>query len=201
MGKKDPRVDAYIAKSAGFAKPVLHHLRKLIHAACPDVEETLKWGHPSFTHKGILCGLASFKEHCILGFWKGELIVGDNKGKTREAMGQFGRITRLADLPNDRVLIGYIKEAVKLNDEGIKLPPKPKSKEKKELVIPAYFMAALKKNKKALTTFESFSYSNKKEYVEWITEAKTEATRMQRLKTAVEWMSEGKIRNWKYVRK
>lgn len=201
MGKKDPRFDAYIAKSANFSKPILNHIRKLVHATCPDVEETLKWGHPSFMYKGILCGMAAFKQHCTFGFWKGALIVGDNKGKTQEAMGQFGRITNVSQLPKDKILIQYIKEAVKLNDTGVKLPAKPKSKERKELIIPDYFMTSLKRNKKAFATFENFSYSNKKEYVEWITEAKTDETRARRLETSLEWMSEGKARNWKYIRK
>jgi uncharacterized protein YdeI (YjbR/CyaY-like superfamily) len=201
MGKKDPRFDAYIAKSANFSKPILNHIRKLVHATCPDVEETLKWGHPSFMYKGILCGMAAFKQHCTFGFWKGALIVGDNKGKTQEAMGQFGRITNVSQLPKDKILIQYIKEAVKLNDTGVKLPAKPKSKERKELIIPDYFMTSLKRNKKAFATFENFSYSNKKEYVEWITEAKTDETRARRLETSLEWMSEGKARNWKYMRK
>jgi len=201
MGKKDPRFDTYIERSAGFAKPILRHLRKLVHAGCPEVEETLKWGHPSFMYKGILCGFAAFKQHCTFGFWKGSLIVGNNKGKTQEAMGQFGRITNVADLPKDSILLRYIQEAVRLNDAGVKLPAKQKPKVKKELKEPDYFMAALRKNKKALASFENFGPSHRKEYVEWITEAKTEETRMKRLETAVEWMSEGKSRNWKYIRK
>lgn len=170
MGKKDPRIDAYIAKSANFAKPVLRHLRRLVHKACREVEETLKWGHPSFIYKGILCGFAAFKEHCTFGFWKGELIVGISKGRTQEAMGQFGRITALGDLPSDRILITYIKEAVTLHDKGTKLPPRPK-KPKQRLIIPTYFMVALKNDKKALATFDGFCYSNKKDYVEWIQDA------------------------------
>ncbi len=201
MGTKDTRIDTYIGKSADFAKPILNRLRKLVHAGCPDVEETLKWGHPSFMYRGILCGIAAFKEHCTFGFWKGSLIVGNNKGKTREAMGQFGRLTKLSELPADTVLIGYVKEAVKLNDAGVKLPARARPKERKPLVIPTYFKSALKKNKKALSMFQSFNYGNKKEYIEWITEAKTQETRERRLEMALEWMSEGKIRNWKYVRK
>ena len=202
MATKDPRVDAYIAKSADFAKPVLIHLRQLVHASCPDVEETLKWGMPAFMHKGILCGMAAFKQHCTFGFWKRKLIFARSKGASKledEAMGQFGRITTMADLPKDNVLRRYIKKAVRLNEEGIKLPPRPRPKVKKELVLPDYFLAALKKNKKALATFERFSYSHKKEYVEWITEAKTDETRQRRMKTAVEWLAEGKARNWKYM--
>ena len=202
MANKDPRVDAYIAKSADFAKPVLTHLRNLIHAGCPDVEETMKWSFPNFMYKGILCSMAAFKQHCTFGFWKHKLIFPKSKGAGNaadEAMGQFGRISALSDLPKDKVLIEWIKEAVRLNDEGIKLPPRPKSKVKKELVVPEFFMAALKKNKKALTTFENFSYSHKKDYVEWITEAKGEDTRKRRLETAIEWLAEGKSRNWKYA--
>lgn len=204
MPKTEKQIDAYISKSADFAKPILNHLRKLIHQACPDVEEKIKWGFPHFDYKGIMCSMAAFKKHCSFGFWKAKLMEDYAKklqpvGET--AMGHFGRITKMSDLPNDKILTSYIKEAVKLNEQGVKLPPKPKSKEKKELVFPKYFTDALKKNKKALAIFENFSYSNKKEYVEWITEAKTEETRNTRLKTAVEWMGEGKIRNWKYVKK
>ncbi len=120
MGKKDLRVDAYIGKAADFAKPILNHLRNLIHAACPDVEETLKWGVPHFEYKGILCSMASFKNHCAFGFWKGALFVDEGSAETQnEAMGQFGRITALSDLPKDKVLIGYIKQAVKLNEERV----------------------------------------------------------------------------------
>lgn len=203
MGTKDPRIDAYIAKSADFAKPILNHIRKLVHATCPEVEETMKWSFPHFMHKGILCSMASFKNHCAFGFWKGALIFGKDQGAGNnggDAMGQFGRITAISDLPKKDVLIGYIKKAVRLNDAGTRLPSKPRSKEKKELVVPDYVMAALKKNKKALTTFENFSYSYKKEYVEWITEAKGEETRNKRLTTAIAWMAEGKPRHWKYIK-
>jgi hypothetical protein len=202
MATKDPRIDAYIAESADFAKPILKHLRKLVHAACPDVEETWKWSFPHFLHKGMLCSMASFKNHCSFGFWKGALILAKDKGAKSledEAMGHFGRITDLADLPPDKVLTGYIKEAVRLNEEGIKLPPGPRSKKKKELVIPEYFMDTLKKNKRALTAFENFSYSHKKEYLEWITEAKREETRERRLATMMEWLTEGKSRHWKHA--
>src|SRR6266487_3174078 len=136
MGTRDPQIDAYIANSADFAKPVLKHIRKLVHAACPDVEETMKWSMPHFMHKGILCSMAAFKNHCSFGFWKGALIFGKGKGagnKQDEAMGQFGRISAISDLPNDKVLIGYIKKAVRLNATGAKLPTRAKPKEGKEL--------------------------------------------------------------------
>jgi len=202
MGTKDPRIDAYIAESADFAKPILNHIRRLVHAACPDVEETWKWSFPHFMHRGILCSMASFKNHCTFGFWKGALIFGKGRGaanKEDDAMGQFGRITAVSDLPKEQRLIGFIKKAAQLNEAGIKLPARARPKERKELVLPDYFMAALKKNKKALTTFEDFSYSHKKEYVEWITEAKGEETRRKRLETAIEWMTKGKPRHWKYL--
>ena len=204
MGNKNPGVDAYIAKSAEFARPILKHLRSVVHAGCPDVQEELKWGFPHFMYKGILCSMASFKAHCAFGFWKGELLAKKHKAlaDTREsAMGEFGRITTLSDLPDERRLLRYVKDAVALNDEGVKRPMKPRPKGDRSLEVPDYFLAALKKSRKALTTFEGFNYSNKKEYVEWVTEAKGEETRKRRLETAVEWMAEGKSRNWKYTRK
>ena len=203
MPTKDPRLDDYIAKSADFAKPILNHLRKLVHAACPEVEETMKWSFPHFDYKGIMCSMASFKQHCSFGFWKGALVLGSDKGRRNnrdEAMGQFGRITTIADLPNEKVLLGYIKRAVQLNEAGIKLPARPKPRVKNELSVPDDLMTALKKNKQALATFDTFSYSHKKEYVEWIIEAKREETRAQRLETAVAWMAEGKPRHWKYLK-
>ncbi|HWX18700.1 MAG TPA: YdeI/OmpD-associated family protein [Candidatus Binatia bacterium] len=201
MASKDPRIDAYIAKSADFAQPILNHLRRLVHTACPEVEETFKWSFPHFIYKGMLCHMAAFRAHCAFGFWKRTLIFGnDESGKANgDAMGQFGRITSLSDLPKDKVLLGYIKEAVRLNEAGIKAPPGAASKPRKDLVVPDYFMAALKRKKKALTAFENFSPSHKREYVEWITEAKREETRAKRLETAVAWMSIGKPRHWKYA--
>lgn len=203
MGKKDPRIDAYIEKSQDFAKPILTHIRKLVHQASPDVEEKIKWGFPHFDYKGMMCSMASFKKHCSFGFRKAAIMADPHKLMSRvgeTAMGSFGKLTAISDLPDEAVLIQYIKEAARLNDEGIKLPSSPK-KTKKELKIPAYFIEVIGKNKKALETFENFSYSNQKEYVDWIVEAKTEDTRKKRLDTAVEWLSEGKVRNWKYLNK
>ena len=197
MPTVDPRVDAYIEKSAEFAKPILSHLRKLIHKACPDVTETLKWSMPSFEYKGILCGFAAFKQHCTFGFWKQSLMETDAFPKNKTAMGSFGRITSLDDLPSDKVMIGLIKQAAELNDKGVKVTKKPAAA-KKDLVIPPELTKALSKNKTAKAAFDKFSPSHKKEYVEWITEAKTEPTRNKRLATTVEWLSQGKSRNWKY---
>jgi len=203
MVKKDKRVDAYIAKAQPFAKPILIHLRKMVHQACPDVQETIKWGFASFDYKGPMCSMASFKQHAVFGFWKYKLIkdtkgyLGERANKGGDAMGNLGRITAMKDLPPANVLLDLIRQAKRLNEAGIKLPPRP-VKPKTELVVPPYFLKAVKKNKKAFTVFEKFSYSCKKEYVSWVTEAKTEETRNSRLATAVAWMSEGKRRNWKY---
>ncbi len=202
MASKNPRVDAYISKAAPFAQPVLNHLRSLIHKTCPSVEETIKWGMPSFEYKGILCGFASFKQHCTFGFWKASLMkdkVLMENARSEVAMGHLGRITSLKDLPSDKKITGWIKEAMKLNEEGKKVV-KAKPVVKKELVIPAYIPTAIKKNKKAWSTFEQFSPSAKNEYVYWITEAKTEETKNKRLVQAIEWMADGKPRNWKYMK-
>src|SRR3954467_11824544 len=163
MGTRDTRVDAYIARSAGFAQPILTHLRDVVHAGCPEVEETIKWNFPHFLYKGLLCSMASFKEHCAFGFWKGPLIV-EQGGATEQAMGQFGRITKLSDLPSKKVLAGYIKEAMKLNDEGVKSPTRSKPKLPRELVVPDDLARSLRANAAALAAFEAFSPSNKREY-------------------------------------
>jgi uncharacterized protein YdeI (YjbR/CyaY-like superfamily) len=195
MPSTDPRVDAYVAKSPDFAKPILTLLRELAHTACPTVEETLKWRMPHFTHKGILFGMAAFKHHCAVHFWNGKLVLGDQS--RAGVFGNLGRVASLSDLPSKKELLGYIKKAVELNEQGVKKPAP--TRPTKKLVVPAYFIAALKKNKKAQAAFETFSYSHKKEYLEWITEAKREETRDKRIKTAIQWLAEGKPRNWKYM--
>jgi len=198
MGKHDPRVDAYIAKSADFARPILEHLRAVIHEGCPEVEEAIKWGMPSFLYHGrILCGIAAFKQHCAFGFWGGRGLVG-NEDKRDDAMGQFGRIASLNDLPSKKTLVGYVKQAMKLADERAIAPAKPRKAPKPAPATPDDLAAALKKNKKAAVTYEAFSPSCKREYVEWISEAKREETRASRVAQAVTWMAEGKQRNWKY---
>jgi uncharacterized protein YdeI (YjbR/CyaY-like superfamily) len=198
MGTRIDRVDNYIAKSAEFAQPILRHLREVVHAACPEVEEAMKWSFPNFLYKGMLCSMAAFKEHSSFGFWKSSLVLGED-AKGEPSMGQFGRITRLSDLPPDEILTAYIHEAMKLNDQGIKSPTRSKPKGPREVVVPDDLAAALAANDTARATFDGFSPSNKREYVEWITEAKTESTRAKRLGTAIEWMAEGKPRNWKYM--
>lgn len=201
MKKTDPRIDAYISKSADFAKPVLRHLRRLVHEACPEAEETIKWGMPAFVYGGkILCGMAAFKAHCAFGFWRRELKValGPVSSKKDEGMGGFGRITKLEELPSNKRLNALIRQAAKLNAAGAPARPRPARKPAAPLPVPSDLAAALKKNRVAAATFERFSPSHRNEYIEWITEARREETRARRLTTALEWLAGGKARNWKY---
>jgi hypothetical protein len=202
MGKKDPRIDAYIARAPEFSRPILTTLRKWVHEACPEATETIKWGQPHFEYKGIFAGMGSFKAHAVFGFWKGELIFGKTAAE-QEAMGQFGRMTSVDDLPTRKQFAGFVKQAMKLNDEGVTSPSRAKSRSKKpkKVVVPAVLAAALRRSPEAKATFDAFPPSKQKEYVEWIEEAKTEETRERRLATAIEWMEEGKPRMWKYARK
>lgn len=200
---KNPQFNTYIEKSKEFAQPVLEHIRLLVHQACPEVEEKMKWSFPNFEYKkSILCSMASFKEHCSFGFWLGGLMddpdgILNKVGET--AMGQLGRIKSLQDLPPDTVMIKYIHQAMTLVDQGVKLTKKEPVK-KTDIEIPEVLIDALKTSDKARMTFEQFSPSNKKEYIEWIKDAKSEATRIKRLETTIEWLEEGKVRNWKYIK-
>ena len=199
MATKDPRIDAYIADAADFAKPILKHLRKIIHAGCPNVQETIKWSMPHFDYKGVMCGMGAFNQHCAFGFWKAKLILPKTKTTQKEAMGSFGCIRSLADLPPEKTLIAYVRKAAELNDAGIKVPGRNKPKKREAIPVPPDFAAALKKNAKAQKTFDGFPPSKQREYLEWITEAKREATRNERLITSIKWLAEGKPRHWKYV--
>ena len=206
MASFDKRIDEYIAKSQPFAQPLLIKMRELVHKACPDVTETIKWGMPSFDYKGPLFGMAAFKQHCAGGFWKHKLIndpkgfldAGKNNGG--QAMGNLGCMKTLKDLPPDKAMLDFLKQAVKLNDEGIKIVKK-KPAPKKELPVPKDLAALLNKNKKAKMIFDEFAPSHRREYIMWIEEAKTDETRSKRVATTVEWCAEGKSRNWKYERK
>ncbi len=198
MAKQDPRVDAYIESAAPFARPILTHLRRVIHRACPGVAETMKWGMPAFDYEGPLAHFAAFKEHAVLSLWKGQLLFGGEAapgGTGEKAMGHFGRIRRVEDLPAERTLISLIKRAVLLNEAGVRLH---RAKPRPELRTPPFLMAALEKDQRALASYNGFSVAQRREYIEWVSEAKTEATRRRRVATAVEWLSEGKQRNWKY---
>ena len=197
MAKKDPRIDQYIAKAPDYAKPILTEIRERVHAACPEVEETMKWRQPTFDYKGIMCGMAAFKQHCVFGFWKAPLVLGAG-AEGANAMGYRDKITSVADLPSKPMFKANIKKAMKLNEAGITVEKTPKAP-KAPVVVPPDLAAAVKTNRQAQATFDGFSPSHRREYVEWVTEAKTEATRARRLAQAVEWLAQGKPRNWKYM--
>jgi hypothetical protein len=192
MPTKDPRVDAYIDQAAGFAKLILNEIRARVHAACPACKETMKWSTPAFDYKGPMCGMAAFKAHCMFGFWKAPLVVGGSNPH-----GRFRHLTSVADLPPKKEMAALIHKAMVLNDDGVVVARAAREK-KAPARVPADLAVALQKNKKAKAAFAAFSPSHKREYVEWITEAKRDATRQQRLQTAVKWIAEGKSRNWKY---
>ena len=202
MPTRDPRVDAYVAAAADFARPILAHLRAAVHAACPEVEESIKWGFPCFSHRGLLCSMAAHAAHCSFGYWKGALVLGEDGAKDG-AMGSYGRLTSLADLPPDDVLAAHLREAVRLNEAGVKAPARraaaPRVPAPTE--APDDLAAALASSAAARATFDGFSPSKRRDYVAWITEAKTAPTRARRVAQAVEWLAEGKSRNWKYERR
>jgi uncharacterized protein YdeI (YjbR/CyaY-like superfamily) len=197
MPKRDPRIDTFIAKANDFAKPILTRIRDAVHSGCPAVEETLKWGQPSFTYNGkILCGMTAHKEHCHLIFWPpGKPVAKDGSAV------DLKYLKTLSDLPSKSVLTGYVKQAAALHDATAKAPKvtKKQAAPRKALPLPRDFSDALKKNKKALKWFEDFSASHRREYIEWITEAKRAETRAKRIAQAVAWLAEGKARNWKYM--
>ncbi len=200
MGTRDKRIDDYIAKSPAFAKPILTHIRDTIHQACPEVTETIKWGMPAFDYKGPMCGMAAFKQHATFGFWKGSLVFdrADRYATQPNGMSAFGKMTSVSDLPPQRILAAYIKKAAALNDEGIKVERTRTAR--KPLPIPRALAAALAKNKRAKVAFDAFPPSHRREYNEWIGEAKTDATRDKRVVQAIQWIADGKSRNWKYQR-
>jgi uncharacterized protein YdeI (YjbR/CyaY-like superfamily) len=199
MGTTDDRIDAYIERAAPFSRPILKHLRRVVRATSPEIDETLKWRSPFFMYKGSpLCFMASFTRHCTFGFWKGTLLA-SNEGKAREAMGSFGRITKLSDLPSAAKLTALIRAAMKLKDDGVKAPNKHPSKAPARM--PAYFASSLRDNARARAEFDAFTPGKRREYVEWLVEAKTDATRNKRLATAMEWIADGKPLNWKYMPK
>jgi len=197
MSRTDPRVDAYVARSAEFARPILRHLRDLVHRGCPEVEETIKWGFPHFVRSGILCSMAAFKAHCAFGFWRGDEVV--STPQARAAMGQFGRLTRLADLPADRTILALVRRAVELDAAGA-ARPRPLKHPRATIPMPDDLAAALARRgqARARATWEKLPPSQRREYLEWIVEAKTAPTRAKRLATTLEWLAEGKSRNWKY---
>lgn len=195
----DPRVDRYIEGAAPFAQPILREIRRRVHAACPAVEESIRWGMPAFFHHGPLAGLAAFKAHCTFGFWKHELLLGTKVGSAG-AMGSFGRLTALKDLPGKRDFAALVKEAARLNEEGIKVPKPARSARSAEPVHPA-FSKALKASAKARAAFDAMPPSHRREYLEWINEAKKDETRGRRIAKAIEQLAQQKSLHWKYDRK
>lgn len=201
MSSHDPRIDAYIAKSAGFARPVLEQIRATVHAACPEAEETLKWSMPYFSYRGaLMCGMAAFKQHASLHFWHYKELFGETAGDADEGMGQFGKLVSVRDLPSKKELTAYVKKAMTLIEGGA-TRARPKAAPKPALPVPDDLAALLsqKNNAAARKTFEGFTASMQRDYIEWIVEAKTDATRQKRLATTLEWLAEGKQRNWKYM--
>jgi uncharacterized protein YdeI (YjbR/CyaY-like superfamily) len=201
-----PKVDVYIAKTQPFAQPIMAHLRKLVHKGCPHVEETIKWSRPFFQYRGsILCNMAAFKEHCSFGFWGEEIgaVLREADVIQNDSMGSLGRITRVEDLPAEKVMIEWIRQAAGFVDRGEYTSPiaarrKVVKPQKIAVEMPTEFAAALRKSKKASAVFAAFSPSCKCEYIEWIAGAKRPETRDKRIANALEWISEGKQRNWKY---
>jgi uncharacterized protein YdeI (YjbR/CyaY-like superfamily) len=197
----NPQIDDYIAKAQPFAQPILTHIRMLVHKACPQVEEKMKWSFPHFDYKGeMMCSMAAFKQHCAFNLWKAS-IMNDPKlienAKTEQSMGHLGKLCSLKDLPADKQMIAYVKEAMQLNEKGVKIK-KDKPAPVAVMQVPDYFAKALAKNKMAKAHFENFTPGAKKEYIVWLTDAKSEDIRNKRMADALEWISQGKKRNWKY---
>lgn len=200
MAGRDPRIDAYIASAPAFAQPVLKHLRAVVHAGCPSVEETMKWGRPHFLHHGLLCGMSAFKQHCAFGFWKEALLFPAGAPGAKEAMGQFGRITSVSHLPARTAIVKIVRRAAALNEEGVPVPGRAKRTSRPPPRAPADLKKALATNAKAREFFATLSPSGQREYIEWLDEAKRPETRATRLETTLEWLAERKGRNWKYER-
>jgi hypothetical protein len=201
MEQYDSRVDAYIAKSADYAQPVLIHLRTLVHEASPLITETIKWSCPVFEYNGIVCFMRAFKQHCSFGLWKHKEL--DDPGgllkSGEEGGGSLGRLTSLADLPKDEHLVAFIKQCVGLNNKAAKgLLKKAGPQSMAPLVVPGYITDILDDYPEAKTAFEKLSSLHQREYMEWILDANTETLRQKRIETALGWMIEGKSRHWKY---
>lgn len=193
----DPRFDAYIAKAAPFAQPILRELRARMHKVCPDVVETIKWRNLSFEYHGLLAGMAAFNAHLAFGFWKDELLKAD--AALTPTLVKVGRVTELAGLPTAAAFAKAVKKAMALNRDGAPLPRKKPGK-RAPIAMPPAFAQALAAMPKAKKTFDGFPPGKQRDYLEWITEAKKDATRDQRIEQAVAWLAEGKSRHWKYER-
>ncbi|MCB9876458.1 MAG: YdeI/OmpD-associated family protein [Planctomycetes bacterium] len=192
----DPRVDDYLAAAAEWARPILTELRARVHRACPGVVETIKWRRPAFELGGLIGGMSEFKEYCSFGFWqeKALLEAGDEAEAVIEAC---GKITTLKQLPGKAAFARVLKLALQRNQAGGKLP-RSKAKRHPPLEVPADLAAALARDEAAKEHFDAFAPSYRRDYIEWITGAKKDATRQTRIAQAVEWLRDGKKRHWKY---
>lgn len=199
MSEFNPHVSKYIATAPRFAQPILEHLRAVVHAACPDVEESMKWSRPHFNYHGMLAGMSAFKEHCTFGFWKGELVLADHVKDG--AQGQFGRITSIKDLPSKRVITAYIKHAAQLNLDGVAAPRAIRTKSPQPISIPDALFAAFGKHRNVRAAFDALSPSHQREYCEWIANAKRPATVASRVEKTIAQLQDGKSLNWKYERR
>jgi uncharacterized protein YdeI (YjbR/CyaY-like superfamily) len=200
---RNPAVDAYIAKSADFAQPILRHLRALMHKGCPRIEETIKWGVPTFEREGIVAMMAAFKRHVAFGFWSEKLIrekLGRDTARLfpkNAPLGMGGRrYLARAELPPDTAILRAVEVAVALNESGER--PVRVRKKKPPPKAPPYLLAALKKNAKARATFAKLTPGKQREYVEWLVEARQAATRERRLAQAIKLLAAGRSRYWKY---
>jgi hypothetical protein len=203
MGTRDPRVDAYVAASADFARPILTHLRDLVHAAVPDVVETIKWGIPAFEHHGMLGGMAAFKQHCAFNLWRGDDLAPAGVTRGVDGMGQLGRVTSLADLPADPLLVEWLRAVAARNATRTAAPKSaraaaPRRPASAAVELPDELVEALAGQPAARATFDGLPPSHRREYAEWIAEAKRPETRQRRVTQTLEWLAEGKSRNWKY---
>ena len=202
MGERSAEVEAYVAGAPEFARPILERIRDAFHAGCPDLVERMKWGIPAFEYKGMLGGMAFFKKHVAFGFWKGRVMAdpahlfdGGPRASTMNV-----KVASLADLPPKKVLVAYVREAKRLNDEGVKDPVRARPRGSIEVKVPDDLASALARNSRARKTFEAFTAGQRRDYVEWLEEARRPETRAKRLETTIEWLGEGKTRNWKYER-
>lgn len=194
--KKDPRIDAYIDGAADFARPILKRIRAAVHEACPDCVEEIKWSHPAFTHNGMLAGMVAFKAHCAFHYWKGSLVMAQEP-KGAQAIAQLRALKTLSDLPPKASLVRWTKKAMALNDAGVTERRAPRSA-RKPIKVPADLSTALERHARAQATFTAFPPGKQRDYIEWITEAKSDETRQRRLATSIAWLADGKSRNWKY---
>jgi uncharacterized protein YdeI (YjbR/CyaY-like superfamily) len=193
---RDARIDAYMEKAQPFARPILAKVRERAHAAVPGIEESIKWGMPAYLTGGKLVLItAAFKVHAALNFWRGQEL--ESTHGAVGAMGQFGRIRSLEELPDDAELDRLIREAAELAATA-PAPRKTKHEPKPAPELHPEFAAALARVPKAKAALDGFPPSARRDYLEWIGEAKQESTRAKRIASAVEWLNEGKKRNWKY---